>query len=136
MRSEAQDSLHLPVESTIPMCSVKRPNHSDLDDNPSKRRKLELPPPHKQLNSRSIGYSEIEALPEEVEPLSDLLMDLEENNSHKLQYQELCKAYESKSADIEGLLESSRGLEERTVEMELRLLKEKVSTRKLIRGIT
>ena len=136
MRSEPQDSLPLRVESTIPMCSVKRPNHSDLEDNPIKRRKLEVPPPDKQLNSRSIGYLEIEALPEEVEPISYLLIDLEENNSHKLQYQELCKVYESKSADIEGLLESSRLLEERTVEMELRLLREKVGTRKLIRGIT
>lgn len=38
--------------------------------------------------------------------------------------------------EIEGLIESNRVLDERTVEMELRLLKEKVATRKLIRGFT
>ena len=38
--------------------------------------------------------------------------------------------------EIEGLIESNRVLDERTVEMELRMLKEKVATRKLIRGFT
>lgn len=48
----------------------------------------------------------------------------------------MCRAYESKTMEIEGLIESNRVLDERTVEMELRLLKEKVATRKLIRGFT